>query len=162
MGRESYSRLHPPPNLNVDKVECKVSSWASDQKTTTLKFGVRGEVDRACIGKTCKKTSDIDSRLKNSTLGRQERSKSLRCKILTGILLGPFCPSSHARGVRAFAEGGCGRGWVPCSSGWTLPHVALGAGGCGPLLRVGGHGPNTKLQETTLSPKKRTVASGCL
>ena len=60
MRRESYSRLHPPPNLNVDKVECKVPSWASHQKTTTLKFGVGGEADRARISKTCNNTSDID------------------------------------------------------------------------------------------------------
>ena len=36
--------------------------------------------DRACIGKSRNKTSDIDSRLKNSTLGRQEGSESLRFK----------------------------------------------------------------------------------
>ena len=102
MSRESYSRLHPPPNLNVDKVECKVPSRASHQKITTLKFGVGGEADRACIGKTCNKTSDIDSRLKKSTLGRQERSKSLRCKILTGILLGQVV--SNTRRVPRYAQ----------------------------------------------------------
>ena len=61
-----------------------------------------GEADRACTGKTCNKTSDIDSRLKNSTLGRQERSKSLRCKILTGILLGQV--ASKTRRAPRYAQ----------------------------------------------------------
>ena len=45
-----------------------------------IEYGVRGGEDRACIGKSRNKTSDIDSRLKNSTLGRREGFESLRFK----------------------------------------------------------------------------------
>ena len=132
MRRESYSRLHPPPNLNVDKVECKVPSWASHQKTTTLKFGVGGEADRACIGKTCNKTSDIDCRLKNSTLGRKERSKSLRCKILTGILLSQVASNTcrASRCAPSLRAGAAAAGFLAAPAGRFLALPWLGEATC--------------------------------